>query len=163
MNPGRRATQSAAMTTHTITQSPVHPLDLSTKPGRGRRSLLVVSGLLACAVPVVFTLNITRMLVIGIDTDHRFHQLTGQGEILFALWLLPLLALLRAGWQGVGPAPPRAGHTSSSSLPARAAPSLLPEGAHLSSWVSSRSPGRSSGPPSRCVRGCASASRSTRC
>jgi hypothetical protein len=91
------------MTAHTITQSSVHPRDLSTKPGRARRSLLVVSGLLACAVPVVFTLNITRMLVMGIDTDHRFHQLTGQGEILFALWLVPLLALLRAGWQGRRP------------------------------------------------------------
>ena len=95
------------MTTHTTTQSPVHPLeisaDASTTPGRGRRTALVAAGLLACAVPVVFTLNITRMLVTGIDTDHRFHQLTGQGEILFALWLLPLLALLRAGWRGRRP------------------------------------------------------------
>ncbi|MCF6379365.1 hypothetical protein L2K70_17275 [Nocardioides KLBMP 9356] len=91
------------MTTHTNTPSPVHLPDLSDRPGRGRRSLLVVAGVLACGVPVVFTLNITRMLVMGIDTDHRFHQLTGQGEILFALWLLPLLALLRAGWQGRRP------------------------------------------------------------
>ena len=91
------------MTTHTTTQSPVHLPEISSKPGRGRRAALVVAGLLACAVPVVFTVNITRMLVTGIDTDHRFHQLTGQGEILFALWLLPLLALLRAGWQGRRP------------------------------------------------------------
>lgn len=94
------------MTTHTTTPSPVHSSTTgsTTSPvGRGRRSLLAVTGLLACAVPVVFTVNITRMLVTGVDTDHRFHQLTGQGEILFALWLVPLLALLRAGWQGRRP------------------------------------------------------------
>ena len=37
--------------------------------------------------------------------DDRFHQLTGQGEILFALLALPILALLRAGWHGRRPSP----------------------------------------------------------
>ena len=92
------------MTIHTI-PSPVHSSsDSPTRPvGRGRRSLLVVSGVLACAIPAMFAFNITRMLVTGVDSDHRFHQLTGQGEILCALWLLPILALLRAGWQGRRP------------------------------------------------------------
>ena len=91
------------MTTHTTTQPPVHLSRTSIRPGRGRRSLLVATGFLSCAIPVVFTVNVTRMLVTGVDVDHRFHQLTGQGEILFALWLLPILALLRAGWHGRRP------------------------------------------------------------
>lgn len=97
------------MTTHTTTQSPVHSTSPSaatrdTRPvGRGRRSLLVLTGVLACAIPTVFTVTITGMLVTGTDADHRFHQLTGQGLILCALWLLPILVLLRAGWQGRRP------------------------------------------------------------
>jgi hypothetical protein len=55
-------------------------------------------------MPVVFTANITRMLLTGVDTDHRFHQSTGQGLVLFALWLGPLLGMVRAGWQGRRPA-----------------------------------------------------------
>ena len=112
------------MTTHHVTQ-PLAPSTPDLPPravGRGRRSLLVVSGLLACAVPAVFTANITRMLLTGVEPDHRFHQLTGQGEILFALWLLPILALLRAGWQGRRPGPAAAGPTSCS--PSRAQPVL---------------------------------------
>jgi hypothetical protein len=104
------------MTTHT-TPSTVHSTSSSASPsaspsaatrdtrpvGRGRRSLLVLTGLLACAIPTVFTVTITGMLVTGTDSDHRFHQLTGQGLILCALWLLPILVLLRAGWQGRRP------------------------------------------------------------
>lgn len=95
------------MTTHHVTQ-PLAPSTPDLPPravGRGRRSLLVVTGLLACAVPAVFTVNITRMLLTGVESEHRFHQLTGQGEILFALWLLPIVALLRAGWHGRRPGP----------------------------------------------------------
>ena len=93
------------MTTHLTTQSPVHPSTAhdSRAVGRGRRAALVVTGVLACAIPTVFAVNITRMLVTGVESEHRFHQLTGQGEILFALWLLPILALLRAGWHGQRP------------------------------------------------------------
>jgi hypothetical protein len=105
MNPGPRAPESQAMTTHTTTQSPVHPSTTRpTRPvGRGRRSLLVVSGVLACAIPAVFTVTITGMLVTGTEADHRFHQLTGQGLILCALWLVPMVLLLRAGWRGRRP------------------------------------------------------------
>ena len=93
------------MTTHHVTQPlvPSIPDDQVRVVGRGRRSLLAVSGLLACAVPAMFAVNITRTLVTGAEADHRFHQLTGQGEVLCALWLLPILALLRAGWHGRRP------------------------------------------------------------
>ncbi len=96
------------MTTHLSTQSPVHSSasrdNGGARPvGRGRRAALVVTGFLAAAIPTVFTVNITRMLVTGVESEHRFHQLTGQGEILFALWLVPILALLRAGWRGRRP------------------------------------------------------------
>lgn len=99
------------MTTHSDIQSSVHHSTPSHRtadpaprvPGRGRRALLVVTGLLAGAIPAVFAVNITRMLVTGADAEHRFHQLTGQGEILCALWLVPILVLLRAGWQGRRP------------------------------------------------------------
>lgn len=73
------------------------------RPSRRRRAALAVVGVLNCALPVMFTLNITRMLATGELADHRFHQLTGQGEILFALWLWPILAMLRAGWHGRRP------------------------------------------------------------
>ena len=68
-----------------------------------RRTALAFTGLLACALPVVFTANITYMLLTGVDTDHRFHQATGQGLILCAFWLVPLVAMLRAGWSGRRP------------------------------------------------------------
>ena len=74
-------------------------------PSRSRRAVLVLVGLLNCALPTVFTLNITRMLVTGELSEHRYHQLTGQGEVLFALWLVPIVLMLRAGWRGRRPAP----------------------------------------------------------
>ena len=73
---------------------------------------------LACALPVVFTINISRMLLTGVEPEHRFHQATGQGLILFALWLGPLLPLVRAAWAGAGRAPPPGSSTSPSSAPA---------------------------------------------
>jgi hypothetical protein len=75
------------------------------RPRAGRRAALAGTGFLACALPVVFTVNITRMLLVGELSEHRFHQLTGQGLLLFALWLGSLVPLLRAGWSGRRPAP----------------------------------------------------------
>ncbi|HYO38104.1 MAG TPA: hypothetical protein VER39_00440 [Nocardioidaceae bacterium] len=75
----------------------------SAHPGRLRRTALVATGLLACAIPVVFTAELTRMLLVGELPEHRFHQLTGQGLLLCALWLGGLLPLLRAGWSGRRP------------------------------------------------------------
>ena len=73
------------------------------KPGALRRTGLAAAGFLACALPTVFTINITRMLLVGELTEHRFHQLTGQGLVLFVLWLGGLVPLLRAGWSGRRP------------------------------------------------------------
>jgi hypothetical protein len=87
--------------TSTTTSTDLHPPRRT--PGPVRRTALVASGLLACALPTVFTVNISRMLLTGVESDHRFHQLTGQGLVLCALWLVPLLGLLRAGWRGERP------------------------------------------------------------
>ncbi|HET6938327.1 MAG TPA: hypothetical protein VFI19_06970 [Nocardioides sp.] len=70
------------------------------RPSPGRRVAVAVTTFLTCALPVVFTINISRMLVTGELDEHRFHQLTGQGLILFAFWLGALLPLVRAGWRG---------------------------------------------------------------
>jgi hypothetical protein len=90
------------MTTATI--SPTSTSSTVAKPPSWlRRTAVGVTALLACALPVVFTVNITRMLVTGVEPDHRFHQATGQGLILFALWLGALLPLVRAAWSGRRP------------------------------------------------------------
>jgi hypothetical protein len=75
----------------------------SVTPSRRRRVALVAVGFLSCALPIVFTLNISRMLVVGELSGHRFHQLTGQGLLLFLLWFAGLVPLLRAGWVGRRP------------------------------------------------------------
>lgn len=85
------------------TTGAVHTTQRSVRPGRLRRTAVVATGLLACAVPVVFTVNLTTMLLAGELAEHRFHQLTGQGLLLCALWLGGLLPLLRAGWVGREP------------------------------------------------------------
>jgi hypothetical protein len=58
---------------------------------------------MTCALPVVFTISSTWELVTGDPAAHRFHQLTGQGLLLCALWLGGLVPLLRAGWSGRRP------------------------------------------------------------
>ncbi|MDT0212559.1 hypothetical protein Q9R29_01555 [Rothia sp. ARF10] len=73
------------------------------RPGRGRRAAVGLTALLACALPTSFAVTISWMLVTGSDSDHRFHQLTGQGLLLVALWLGGVLPLVRAGWRGVRP------------------------------------------------------------
>jgi hypothetical protein len=45
----------------------------------------------------MFTVNLTRMSVVGELSSHRFHQLTGQGLLLAAIWFAGLLRQLRAG------------------------------------------------------------------
>ncbi|MGN6613395.1 MAG: hypothetical protein ACTHLJ_16640 [Angustibacter sp.] len=78
--------------------------DNGQRPSAMRRVTLAAATLVSCAMPVVFTANITRMLLTGVDAEHRFHQATGQGLVLFALWLGPLIGMVRAGWQGRRPA-----------------------------------------------------------
>jgi len=89
-------TLSAPSTSHSAPEPAV-------TPSWRRRAAVGVTAFLASALPVVFTVNLTRMLVTGIEPDHRFHQATGQGLILCALWLGALLPLVRAGWSGRRP------------------------------------------------------------
>jgi len=90
----------------TTTTAPVPSTEASTgasRPSARRRAAVAVAAFLACAIPVTFTMTITAMLVTGTHADHRFHQLTGQGLVLTALWLGALLPLARAGWRGRRP------------------------------------------------------------
>jgi hypothetical protein len=89
------------MTTQTETSISYQPS--ATRPGAARRAALVLTGVLTCALPAVFTVNITRMLLTGVESEHQFHQATGQGLLLFVVWLVPILALLRAAWVGARP------------------------------------------------------------
>jgi hypothetical protein len=73
------------------------------RPGVRRRAALAATGFLALALPTVFSVNITRMLLTGVEPDHRFHQATGQGLVLCAIWLGALLPLVRGGWSGRRP------------------------------------------------------------
>jgi hypothetical protein len=104
------------------------------RPSRLRRAGLVAAGFLTCALPVVFTVNISRMLVTGELAEHRFHQLTCQGLLLFALWLGGLVPLLRAGWAGRRPSPAAgplhlifmaAGVATAAAAPGGGAPALV--------------------------------------
>ena len=111
MCPGRGARERELHVNHVREEPTVSSTDISTpvviepvrRPTRLRRVGLVATGFLTCALPVVFTINITRMLVTGELSEHRFHQLTCQGLLLFALWLGGLVPLLRAGWSGRRP------------------------------------------------------------
>lgn len=93
------------MNAHTIapTHTPTSVHEPTARPGWARRTALATTGFLTCALPVVFAFNITRMLVTGIEPDHRFHQATGQGLILVALWLGAVVPLVVAGWTGRRP------------------------------------------------------------
>lgn len=96
------------MTTTSVTHAPTSTSRTDAeaparRPGRLRRTAVAVTAFLACALPAVFTVNLTRMLLTGVEPDHRFHQATGQGLLLLALWLGSLLPLVRAGWTGRRP------------------------------------------------------------
>jgi hypothetical protein len=75
----------------------------SPRPGWGRRTAVAVTGSLACLAPTVWFVAIVVQLATGTEADHRFHQVTGQGLLLCALWLAGLLPMVRAGWRGVAP------------------------------------------------------------
>ena len=81
------------------------PLDRSipVRPSALRRTAVVASGVLACLLPTVWTAGTVAELVTGAERDHLFHQITGQGLLLGALWLGGLIPLLVAGWRGVRP------------------------------------------------------------
>ncbi|MFC7496286.1 MULTISPECIES: hypothetical protein [unclassified Nocardioides] len=85
--------------THTTSTLPTRP----SRPTRLRRTGVAVTAFLTCAMPTVFAFNLSRMLVTGELDEHRFHQLTGQGLLLCALWLGGIIPLVRAGWAGRRP------------------------------------------------------------
>jgi hypothetical protein len=86
----------------TVTATPARPVD-TVRPSAGRRTAVAVAGALACLLPTVWSVAITVQLLTGIEADHRFHQVTGQGLLLCALWLAGLVPMVRAGWRGVAP------------------------------------------------------------
>jgi hypothetical protein len=91
------------------------PLDRTAPahPSVPRRAALAATGVLSCALPVIWTAGAVAELVTGVEADHRFHQVTGQGLLLGALWLGGLLPVLAAGWRGRRPgAVPAALHLS---------------------------------------------------
>lgn len=73
------------------------------RPGWLRRTALVVTGVFACILPTSFAVNMVRFLVTDTHSGHEFHQLTGQGLMLSALWLGGLVPMLLAGWNGRRP------------------------------------------------------------
>jgi len=56
------------MTTQTETSISCQPS--TTRPGAARRTALVLTGVLTCALPALFILNISRMLLTGVETEH---------------------------------------------------------------------------------------------
>jgi hypothetical protein len=97
-----------------------------TRPSALRRVGLAATGLLACLLPTVWTAGVVAELVTGAERDHLFHQFTGQGLLLGALWLGGLLPLLIAGWRGVRPSPAVAALHLSVVVGAIAAAALAP-------------------------------------
>jgi hypothetical protein len=79
------------------------PIDSPRRPSALRRTALVAAAVPALFLPTIWTVNISRMFLTGVESDHRFHQLTGQGLILTAMWLAALVPMVRAGWAGRRP------------------------------------------------------------
>jgi hypothetical protein len=86
------------------------PLDRSTpaRPSALRRTAVVAAGVVSCLLPTVWTAGTLAELVTGAERDHLFHQVTGQGLLLGAIWLGALIPLLIAGWRGTRPGAPAA-------------------------------------------------------
>lgn len=79
------------------------PLAPAARPSAVRRAAVLATGVLACALPTLWGVGVVGELVTGAERDHLFHQLTGQGLLLSALWLGAVLPLLIAGWRGARP------------------------------------------------------------
>jgi hypothetical protein len=84
------------------TLAPLDPI-ARPRPSAIRRTAVAAAGVLACLLPTVWTAGTVAELVTGAERDHLFHQFTGQGLLLGALWLGGLIPLLVAGWRGVRP------------------------------------------------------------
>ena len=95
-------TTSTPTTVPSTTTSPEVPT-VRRRPSAVRRTFVAAASTVALVLPVVFTVNLSRMLLTGVETEHRFHQATGQGLVLCALWLGALVPLVLAGWRGEQP------------------------------------------------------------
>jgi len=102
------------------------PTSAATRPGIGRRLALTAATLLSCALPTVWGTTTVLQLLTGTEADHRFHQVTGQGLLLCAVWLAGLVPLVRAGWRGRTPSPATALHAGAVALAAVVAGVLAP-------------------------------------
>src|SRR5215213_5630639 len=86
------------------TSTPVAPAaGAPVRPSVLRRVAVVAAGVVAGALPTMWGISTVGELVTGAERDHLFHQLTGQGLLVSALWLGALLPLLAAGWRGRRP------------------------------------------------------------
>ncbi|HEY0887992.1 MAG TPA: hypothetical protein VGE38_00095 [Nocardioides sp.] len=94
---------STIPTLHSAAAEPGAAPTATARPGWWRRGLLVAVGGFACILPTSFAINMVRFLVTDTHHGHEFHQLTGQGLVLCALWLGALVPLLAAGWRGRRP------------------------------------------------------------
>ncbi len=104
MYPGLGERDRLCMLTHTgIHTDTTVPSTTASSPGALRRTALVVTGFLAGALPIIWSVNLTRFLVTGELSEHRYHQLTGQGLLLTTLWLAAVVPLILAGWSGRRP------------------------------------------------------------
>jgi hypothetical protein len=74
------------------------------RPSWARRSAVILTGGFACLAPTVWLFGVLFELATATEADHRFHQVTGQGLLLCALWLAGLVPMVRAGWRGTAPA-----------------------------------------------------------
>ena len=88
-------------TTESLTTSV--PAATTVRPRALRRVAIGATGFLACALPTMWGISTVTELVTGAERDHLFHQLTGQGLLLSALWLGALVPLVVAGWRGRRP------------------------------------------------------------
>jgi hypothetical protein len=87
--------------------TPIHPPRdaLPARRSAGRTLAMALAALLACAIPIVWGISTAVQLATGEEADHRFHQLTGQGLVLSAVWLSGLIPIIAAGWRRRRPDP----------------------------------------------------------
>ena len=101
------ATTRTTTTTTPATTSPVPspaPADEATvRVPLLRRAAVVLAAVPACGLPLVWGIAAAVELATGVQADHRFHQVTGQGLLLSAVWLGGLLPLVAAGLRGRRP------------------------------------------------------------
>lgn len=83
--------------------APRTTLPAPVRPSAGRRAAVLGTAFLAAVFAVVWGVACALQLATGTEADHRFHQVTGQGLLMCALWLWPVVALARAGWRGERP------------------------------------------------------------